>query len=67
MVLSLQLLPLFKLAAGNLVHKYDMHEGRSTVERERGRKNLNCKGEREGGTLPCNCRQLSDHILHYQI
>ena len=35
MVLSLQLLPLFKLAAGNLVHKYDMHEGRSTVERER--------------------------------
>lgn len=45
MVLSLELLPLFKLAAGNLVHKYDMHEGRSTRERER--KNLNCKGERE--------------------
>lgn len=37
MVLSLELLPLFKLAAGNLVHKYDMHEGRSTRERERER------------------------------
>lgn len=35
MVLSLELLPLFKLAAGNLVHKYDMHEGHSTRERER--------------------------------